>query len=35
MNKTDVELINSILSGDNTAFTTLVQKYQKSVHTIA
>lgn len=35
MNKTDTELITSILSGDNTAFTTLVQKYQKRVHTIA
>ncbi len=35
MEKEDVELIHSILSGDNTAFNTLVKKYQKSIHAIA
>ena len=31
----DVQLINRILSGDDEAFTTLVRKYQKSVHALA
>ena len=31
----DVQLIQRILSGDDTAFTTLVRKYQKSVHALA
>ena len=31
----DVQLIYDILSGDDTAFTTLVRKYQKSVHALA
>ena len=35
MEKDDVQLIHSILSGDNEAFTTLVGKYQKSVHALA
>ncbi len=35
MEKNDVELINDILSGDESAFTTLVDKYQKSVHALA
>ena len=34
MKKDDAQLIRSILSGDDTAFSTLVQKYQKSVHTL-
>ena len=32
MEKDDVELVNNTLSGDETAFTSLVQKYQKSIH---
>lgn len=35
MEKDDVQLIQSILSGDNEAFTALVGKYQKSVHALA
>ena len=35
MIKNDVQLIYDILSGDDTAFTALVQKYQKSVHALA
>ena len=35
MEKDDVQLIRSILSGDDAAFTTLVGKYQKSVHALA
>ena len=35
MEKDDAQLIRSILSGDDTAFSTLVEKYQKSVHTFA
>lgn len=35
MEKSDVELIRSILSGDDAAFSDLVQKYQKSVHALA
>lgn len=31
----DVQLIQSTLSGDDTAFNTLLQKYQKSVHALA
>ena len=31
----DVQLIHRILSGDEAAFTTLVRKYQKSVHALA
>ena len=31
----DVQLIHDTLSGDDVAFNTLVQKYQKSVHTLA
>ena len=31
----DVQLIHGILDGDDKAFTTLVQKYQKSVHALA
>ena len=34
MEKDDVLLIDSILSGDEAAFTTLVKKYQKSVHAL-
>ena len=35
MERNDVELINDILSGDESAFTALVHKYQKSVHALA
>ena len=35
MEKDDVQLIHSILSGNDEAFSTLVQKYQKSVHALA
>ena len=35
MEKDDVQLIQRILSGDDEAFTTLVQKYQKGVHALA
>ncbi len=35
MEKDDVQLIQSILSGNDEAFTTLVGKYQKSVHALA
>ncbi|MCG9131940.1 sigma-70 family RNA polymerase sigma factor [Candidatus Poribacteria bacterium] len=31
----DVQLIHKVLSGDDEAFTALVQKYQKSVHALA
>ncbi len=34
MKITDVELINRILNGDDTAFTELVKKYQKPVHAL-
>ena len=34
MAKDDAQLIRSILSGDDTAFGTLVQKYQKTVHAL-
>ncbi len=35
MEKDDVQLIQSVLSGNDEAFTTLVGKYQKSVHALA
>ncbi len=35
MVENDVQLIHKILSGDEQAFSTLVQKYQKSVHALA
>ena len=35
MDKDDVQLIHNILSGDDEAFSTLVQRYQKSVHALA
>ena len=35
MERDDVELIQSILSGDEAAFSELVQKYQKGVHALA
>ena len=35
MAENDVQLIHRILSGDEAAFTTLVRKYQKSVHALA
>ncbi len=34
MKTTDVELIHRVLNGDDTAFTELVKKYQKPVHTL-
>jgi len=35
MEKGDAQLIQSVLSGNDAAFTTLVGKYQKSVHALA
>ena len=35
MEKDDIQLIHSTLSGDDAAFSTLVQRYQKSVHALA
>ena len=35
MDKDDVQLIQNVLSGNDEAFGTLVQKYQKSVHALA
>ena len=35
MERGDAELIYSILAGDEAAFSTLVKKYQKSVHALA
>ena len=35
MKNDDVQLIHRILNGDDTAFTELVKKYQKSVHALA
>ena len=35
MDKDDVQLIHNALSGDDEAFGALVQRYQKSVHTLA
>ena len=34
MVESDVQLIRRILSGDDEAFSTLVQKHQKSVHAL-
>ena len=31
----DVQLIHEILSGDEAAFSRLIQKYQRSVHALA
>ena len=35
MKNDDVELVHNILSGDGTAFRTLVEKYQKNIHAMA
>ncbi|MXZ01449.1 sigma-70 family RNA polymerase sigma factor, partial [Candidatus Poribacteria bacterium] len=35
MNNEDAQLVNRFLSGDENAFTTLLKKYQKSVHALA
>ena len=35
MKHDDVQLIQSVLEGDDTAFSTLVRKYQRSVHALA
>ena len=35
MKNDDVELVHNILSGDDTAFNALVEKYQKNVHAMA
>ena len=35
MDKDDIQLIHNILSGDDEAFSILVQRYQKSVHALA
>ncbi len=35
MERDDVQLIHEILAGDDAAFNTLVEKYQKSVHALA
>ncbi len=35
MNNPDIELIQCVLEGDDTAFSVLVKKYQKSVHALA
>ncbi len=35
MKKQDVELIQRILDGDQVAFTAIVEKYQKGIHTLA
>ena len=35
MKNADVELIQRVLNGDDTAFSALVEKYQKSVHALA
>lgn len=35
MEKDDAQLIRSVLSGDDAAFSTLVQKYQKTIHALA
>ena len=35
MKNEDAQLINQFLTGDEGAFTTLVKKYQKSVHALA
>ena len=31
----DVQLIHAVLSGDDSAFNTLVEKYEKSIHALA
>ena len=35
MKENDVELIHRILDGDDTAFSDLVEKYQRQVHALA
>ena len=35
MKNDDVQLIQRVLEGDDTAFSTLVRKYQRSVHALA
>lgn len=35
MEKNDAQLIRSVLSGDEAAFGTLIQKYQKGIHALA
>ena len=35
MKRNDVDLIHSILSGDDSAFAELVRRYQKQVHALA
>ena len=35
MKNTDIELIQRVLDGDDTAFAVLVKKYQKPIHTLA
>ncbi len=35
MKKQDVQLIQRILDGDEKAFTAIVDKYQKGIHTLA
>ena len=35
MKSDDIELIQRILTGDETAFASLVRKYQKQVHALA
>ena len=35
MKKQDVQLIQRILDGDQKAFTAIVEKYQKGIHTLA
>ncbi|MCY4403320.1 MAG: sigma-70 family RNA polymerase sigma factor [Candidatus Poribacteria bacterium] len=35
MKNNDVELIRNVLSGDESAFSTLVEKYQKQIHALA
>ena len=35
MKNEDVDLIQRILSGDESAFTTLVEKYRKRIHSLA
>ena len=35
MNNPDVELIQRVIDGDDTAFSTLMEKYKKSVHALA
>ena len=35
MRNNDIELIQCTLDGDQTAFTVLVEKYQKGIHALA